>query len=256
MTVLKSNKSKHLKRGDGYYLFEPFNAKDILAGFSTRRWMMKPNTPRQEFSSNDLMEFSSALKVSSDRLVYFHQVHGTQIVTIDESFQRFGIYSSTSELLQADAAVSNLSSVTLAIFTADCAPIFFHDSSSNSIGLAHVGWRGADQGLIRKMMERFQSGSMQGVKNLMIGFGPMIRACCYEVGEEFCERFGSFVLKRNARFYFDLSGFIKNELVRLGVSESQIFDSTFCTVCEQDQFFSHRREGNGAGRICSVVMKR
>jgi copper oxidase (laccase) domain-containing protein len=44
------------------------------------------------------------------------------------------------------------------------------------------------------------------------------------------------------------------QLMGAGVPKENIFDPGFCTLCENNDFFSFRKEGKDCGRIISVVM--
>ncbi|MDE3180459.1 MAG: polyphenol oxidase family protein, partial [Acidobacteriota bacterium] len=114
--------------------------------------------------------------------------------------------------------------------------------------------------------------------------GPSIRSCCYEVGDEVVDAFaGQFV--RSAKYFrkvsasvgeerrpaflsidppgharvtgsgfaLDLVAVALDQLLRAGVAASRIQTAGFCTSCRTDLFFSYRREGNGAGRMMSVI---
>jgi len=100
------------------------------------------------------------------------------------------------------------------------------------------------------MKSNFKSDPSQ----ILVGLGPAIRQCCYEVNSEFLERFPSSVVKRAHKFYFDLAGENVEQLLACGVSSKNIFDCEICTSCNNDRFYSYRREGERAGRMASVIM--
>ena len=91
---------------------------------------------------------------------------------------------------------------------------------------------------------------------LQVTFGPAIRACCYEVGEEFRGYFNYGLNNKQGRYYLDLAGINKRQLLDAGVREENISDSGLCTSCRSKEFFSYRREGSSSGRMISVVMLR
>ncbi len=89
--------------------------------------------------------------------------------------------------------------------------------------------------------------------HLHVGFGPSIRACCYEVEEKFLMYFPHSVVTRDKKYYLDLPGENKRQLAECGVETSKIFDSEMCTSCSNDTFFSHRKERGKAGRTISII---
>ena len=88
----------------------------------------------------------------------------------------------------------------------------------------------------------------------MIAMGPTIHSCCYEVGPEFQNAFGSFVIKRPKALRMDLPGWIKQELVLAGVQAGSIYNSGICTACHNNRFPSYRKEGPDVRPILSVMM--
>jgi copper oxidase (laccase) domain-containing protein len=90
--------------------------------------------------------------------------------------------------------------------------------------------------------------------DMLVGFGPCIRQCCYEVSQEFKQLFGASVREEKNKAYFDIAQENSKQLLALGVRPEHIFDSRLCTCCRSDTYFSYRKEGSAAGRMMSVVM--
>jgi copper oxidase (laccase) domain-containing protein len=79
--------------------------------------------------------------------------------------------------------------------------------------------------------------------------GPGIGPCCYEVGDEVFEALG--LDRTSSAGSLDLASIAAARLVAAGIGKVVSVD--LCTSCEQDLFFSHRREGEPAGRQMSMV---
>jgi hypothetical protein len=54
-------------------------------------------------------------------------------------------------------------------------------------------------------------------------------------------------------FFLDLWSANRDQLLRAGVREKNIHISGICTMCANDVFPSHRREGAAAGRFAAVI---
>ena len=79
---------------------------------------------------------------------------------------------STPTLLpEADALVTAQRDVALAIFTADCIPIFIVDVKTPAIGIAHAGWRGT--------LARIAVNTLARMKTL---FGTVAANCQIHLG--------------------------------------------------------------------------
>lgn len=199
-------------------------------------------------------EFLNPLEIDYRKLVCAKQIHGNFIRYVQEYDRGSGALSYDTALVDTDAFITNKSNVPLAIFTADCLPIFLYDMYNHAIGLIHAGWRGSRNNIVTKavtlMQEKFNTATLY----LHAFFGPAIRDCCYEVGEEFNGFFEEGIKKRDDRYYLDLMGINKNELLVLGVKEENMVDSKICTSCRNDDYFSYRKERKDCGRMMSVMM--
>ena len=197
----------------------------------------------------DLTRLSAELSTGS-RLVQAEQVHGAGIAVIERS------QDIAQPIAGCDALVTGLAGTALVIRTADCVPLFFRDDSRGVVGLAHVGWRGLAAKLPLRLIAAFRHLYHSHPEDLRVAVGPCIRACCYEVGPEFAERFGPFVRLHDGRRVCDLVGVAVDQLRLGGIRAHQIADSHRCTACEAQHWFSIRREGQATGRLLSFIMLR
>jgi polyphenol oxidase len=118
----------------------------------------------------------------------------------------------------------------------------------------HAGWRGTMEKIVLKTLRLMEKEFNSKTSDMIVSFGPSIKDCCYEVGADFFEKFPGDIKERGKRFYLDLSGANKRQLVDCGILEENIFDPGICTCCKSEDFFSFRREGASAGRQMSVMM--
>lgn len=250
------NKRAELKKygKSGCYSFKAFRKYKVLALFSTRRFRVNftPET-RESITIAHRKIFSKLHRLDLDHFVCLEQVHGGNIVRVGEAEKGKGVRSHNDALKGTDAALTNVKDVVLTVRTADCAPLFFLDKRKKAIGLAHIGWRGANEKLPAKMVQAFRRQFLSKPEDLIIAFGPMIRSCCYEVGAEFSDVFGSSVFKREHKFFFDLPAWISENLKSEGIQISQIYDCRICTSCMNKEFPSYRKEGKKVRHMWSVL---
>lgn len=188
--------------------------------------------------------------VPAEKVFTVRQVHGNRVLAISaRNIPQSGPWP------EADGLVTKTPGIALTIRTADCLPVFIFDPKQKCIGLVHAGWRGASQHIVKNCLKAMQDNWGCHAADLLVAFGPAIRSCCYEVGEEFLDIFPHEVTKKKGVFHLDLPLVNKKQLLESGVAGSKIFDSLKCTVCN-DRFFSYRREGQSAGRHLSLLMLR
>ena len=181
--------------------------------------------------------------------VSVEQAHGGSVAVIQRCARAVTVAG-------CDALVTRTPGVALLVRTADCLPLAFADPRRGVIGIAHAGWRGMMAGLLARVVRAFHTNFHTPPHELEVAIGPAIRACCYEVGPEFLQRFGTFVQTREGRRTCDLVGIAQEQLARCGIQPARIVDSGCCTACEADRWFSWRREGAAAGRMVSLIALR
>ncbi len=183
-------------------------------------------------------------------VVSAEQVHGGSVAAVQRALRV------PVELSGCDGLLTNVPGVALLIRTADCLPLFIADPSKGLVGLAHVGWRGLAARLPMRLLAMLRHAYQSRPDDLRVAIGPSIRACCYEIGEEFVDRFGPFVQFRGARRTCDLVGVAIQQLRESGVRPHRILDTQRCTACDPRHWFSVRREGASAGRMTSLIVLR
>ncbi len=228
---------------------------DVIFAFSNRiDGNMSLNYGNTSSSLKNREAFLSSLGVDYKNLICGEQVHKDGVKYVCEEDAEKGALSYESAVTQTDAFITDKKCLPIAIFTADCLSIFLYDYNTPSVAIVHAGWRSSKTGItaktIRLMREKFNTK----VKDLHATFGPAIRKCCYEVGEEFKNYFPGAVSGINNKYYLDLVKVNREQLLSLGVKDANILDNNICTYCRNDEFFSFRKEGKDCGRMMSVIM--
>ncbi len=171
---------------------------------------------------------------------YLNQEHGNTIV------------SSTN----VDPAVGDawriLGPGMFGVKVADCLGVVLWETSREfPVYAIHSGWRGSKSGIVAKCAQELVSSGADPL-NIKAYFSPSAQACCYEVGAEFMDYFGTqFVVRRNGTFYFDNIAYNVAALTDLHIQAENIQQSSVCTMCNT-QFHSYRREGTSKRNVLLV----
>ena len=152
----------------------------------------------------------------------------------------------------ADAMVTDLPGVALAIRVADCMPIILADPKAGVVGAAHVGRVGFLAGVLPAAVKAMRE---MGATELLAWLGPHICGRCYEVPAEMAEQVwaehpATRAVTRQGTPALDLGAGALAQLESLGVTAVGLDP---CTR-EGDDFFSHRRD-HGAGRQAGLVWR-
>lgn len=189
--------------------------------------------------------------------VWLEQVHGSDVHrAVGERVAGEGEPAAIEPC--ADASVTDVPGVALAVLTADCLPVLLADSAGRVVGAAHAGWRGLCAGVLERTVEAMRA-LLAHDAGLFAWLGPAIGPEAFEVGDEVRERFcdvdanaaRAFVVgARTGRWLADLQLLARQRLERVGVDRIDV--ERRCTLREARDFYSHRRDGR-CGRMATVV---
>jgi len=207
-----------------------------------------------EESLKNRKDFLSRLNIDHEALVCAHQVHGDRVNYVGLDDKGKGALAYEDSIRNTDALITDVPNLPLAIFTADCLAVFLYDPVNHCLGLVHAGWRGTKEKIVYKTVQAMRGKFKTRPKDLLAGMGPCIRKCCYKVGEDFQGHFSEGLIRKNHRLYLDLPGINRGQLREAGLMGSNIIDSSLCTSCKNNLYFSFRKEGEKAGRMMSVAM--
>jgi YfiH family protein len=206
-------------------------------------------------SRGDWKDVAGAFGIPGDRVVTVNQVHGDDVVVVDE-----GNYRETAQV-HADALVTGERGIAIGVETADCVPILLLDPVVPAIAAVHAGWRSTVQKIVQKAVRTMQHRFGSDPSRMIAAIGPAIGPECYEVDEPvmgpvrttfaFWEEVAA--PRANGRWSLDLVKLNRLELVQAGLAEGNVHAAGMCTACRLDLFYSFRAEGR-TGRMLSVIM--
>ena len=192
---------------------------------------------------------------SSCDLIVPKQVHGDDVLTIASVDEVAEVSRLAS--LGADAITVEEKRVAALLCFADCVPVIAV-APMGVFSVIHAGWRGVENGIaqkaIKQMAERvaFLSGFSEEevLAHTNVYLGPYIHAECFETGEEvhrlFVEKYGEECAFDQT--HINLGKALRVQFERIGISSERIADVDYCTVCNNDKFFSFRAQLGIAGR--------
>ena len=243
-----------------FYLGE-INNKKILKSttlnnlehcFTTRESVIcsSENEILQKIEQNK-SELCKYLKIDSKNLISPKQTHSANI-----EIAQIGrnIYPDTDAMI--------LTNKEQAIFLnfADCTPIILFDKKQNIASIVHAGWRGTVRKIATKTIEKMTTELNCDVNNIVAVIGPTIGVCCYEIGEEVYEQLSAVIMDekkedcfkiKNGKIYADLKKINQYQIQSTGVKKVEV--SEYCTCCDNDKFFSYRKENNTSSRHSAII---
>ena len=241
------------------FYFKEINNKKILKStvlsglnhfFTTRESFIKTKEPEfihtAEKNKDDICQY---LKIDKKNFIYPSQTHTSHV---DIAQTGVKTYPETDGLILANKEQ--------AVFLnfADCTPLIFYDG--NIAAVSHAGWRGTAGKIgintIEKMIQEFGSK----IENIKCAIGPAISFCCYNVGEDVYKKLMATVKNtdglfeiRNGEIFVNLKAINKRQLTEFGIKEENIDTCPYCTVCDNNLFFSYRKENGTTNRHSAVI---
>ncbi|RPH33766.1 MAG: peptidoglycan editing factor PgeF [Bacteroidales bacterium] len=203
------------------------------------------------------------LGISADSFVFASQIHDNKVAVVKDEDRGKGAFERSSYLCDIDAMVTNRKDICLVTQAADCVPILFYDPVKKAIGAAHAGWKGTVAKIPAEVVQNMITEFGSNPSDLIVGIGPSIGPCCYEVGNEVVamvkNSFGSTegLILENKKFtkpVFDLWEANRLTLVEAGVTLENIEIAGVCTKCNNNLFFSAR--AGDRGRFGAGIMLR
>jgi polyphenol oxidase len=160
-------------------------------------------------------------------------------------------------LIGTDAALTCTPGSHFVMSTADCLPVLLTDTHFKFAGIVHLGWRNIVAGFMPKVLEAVRDRLGVRPEFIRAAIGPSIYPCCYiyENPIQKDEIFWKPYLKRldGDRYAIDLVSPVKAQLKRFGLNKSNILETSICTGCNNDRFFSCYLEGYMSGRFPTVI---
>jgi YfiH family protein len=188
---------------------------------------------------------ATALGFEAERVVFARQVHGTRLINHPDPFRgSFVRQERTKEprnVPEADGHVISRPGTAALVFVADCLPVAL--AGSGGVAMVHAGWRGLAGGIL--------AAGAEAVEATAAAIGPGIGRCCYEVGDEVLGAFAPLGDGIAEGRMLDLPQAARRLLEEAGIQ--RIESAGLCTRCEEELFFSHRRDEGRTGRQAGVA---
>lgn len=133
---------------------------------------------------------------------------------------------------------------------ADCTPLIFYNQKMKVVAISHAGWRGTAQKIGVKTVQKMGGNP----KDITVLIGPAISLCCYEVSVEVRDKLLATVkdtkdLSKGRNV--DLKTINARQLEEIGVENIDV--CPYCTSCNNDLFYSYRKENGTTNRHYAVI---
>lgn len=198
------------------------------------------------------------LGIPAENLIISQQTHSDNV----------GIVNEIKSFENTDALVTDKPNFALTLNFADCVPILFYDPVKKVIAAAHAGWRGTAAQIVPKTVNKMVEEFSCKPSNIIAAIGPAIDKCCFEAKKDVLKQLEESITSPSDgglgnQPYFQNSNAISNnhadlklinklQLLACGLEKIDVCE--YCTSCQNELFFSYRREQGNTARHSTVIM--
>lgn len=201
-----------------------------------------------------------AIGIRVESVVLPDQVHELTVRRASKADCGKGLFL-PRDYTSVDAQITNEPEVALAVFGADCVPVFFYDPETRAIGTAHAGWRGTIGRIAGRTVTAMQREFGCRPETMQAYIGISVCGNCYTVGGETAQRFQEefpAAIRRDVEaddtWKLDLWKVNRMILEESGLKKEHIITGGVCTMCHPDILFSHRVAGDARGNMAGFLM--
>lgn len=207
------------------------------------------------------------LGASSCQLVVPNQVHGDDVLVVDDDDAGAVQRVCDRAALGADGIVVTVAKVAALLCFADCVSVIIV-SPTGSFAVVHAGWRGVAASIAPKaarMLAARESGGanapfaspQEALASYNVYLGPHIHAECFETGadvrELFVRKFGEQCAPDAC--HVSLACALTGDLAAAGLDVRRIADAGACTMCDPQTYYSYRASGGTCGRHGALAFR-
>ena len=188
-------------------------------------------------------EFRRKLGPRFTALQIGHQVHGSSVARHRHVADGLHLRDDT------DGHVTAQRGLVLAVTIADCVPVYLAREDAGAVALLHCGWRGTAAGMLEQGIAALcdEAPGLPACPSFRLSafLGVAICGTCYEVGPEVPQAVDD--RRVEGKSCFDLRASLAGRAKAAGIRDVSV--SALCTSCDNDRFFSHRKNADGGRQI-------
>lgn len=222
---------------------------------------MSYNNEDKSLILNNRKMLAKDLNTTLDKMVAPNQVHSATYKEVSLLDGGKGMYSKDDCIQETDALYTSDTDLTLLSFHADCTPVLLYCRDKKIVCSIHAGWSGTMKQIVSKTVQHLIKEKQCNPKHIYAYIGPCISKDVFEVQQDVIDKVlqlpfdtTSFYTKTDETHYLlDNKALNKAQLLYHNVPLENIDVSPYCTIKNNDLFYSHRKQE--PGRSITIIKK-
>ena len=194
-------------------------------------------------------KLAKELNTDLEHMVATFQQHTTNFLKVSLKDGGKGMYCRNDAFFGYDAMYTRDKDLWLWTFHADCCPVLLYCENQDIVAAIHSGWKGTCHEIVGKVTKHLIDNENCAPKSIYAYIGPSINQENFEAKDDIIDLVkhmsfdtSSFYKRKDDDSYLlDSKGLIKQQLLNLSIPQENITISPYCTIKDEDLFFSYRR---------------
>ena len=203
--------------------------------------------------------YLDSFNLNLKKLIAPRLVHGNNCVIADSSHTGCGAFSFADAIPETDALVTAETDLILSVTTADCLPVYLWSDDGEVIGIAHAGWKGLVEGVLKSLIQKARGLHNISLNRFYLHIGIGVGLCCYVIDKERLKKFLGYPMceihwREDESAHLNLAAVAKVQSRRQGIPEENVTLEPGCTACG-NIYPSYRRDGENVRPDLAFIVK-
>lgn len=208
-------------------------------------------------------KLAQTLHTDLNHMVATHQRHTTNFLKVQLQDGGRGMWSQEDAFDNYDALYTRDRHLWLWSFHADCCPVLLYCRDQKIVAAIHSGWKGTVNEIVGKVTKHLITHENCNPQMIYTYIGPSIEQRNFEAKDDIIDLVKQmsfdthdfYIQKEDGAYLLNSKGLIQQQLLNLQVPQKNITISPYCTIENEDLFFSYRRNKSPHRNITLISMK-
>lgn len=213
---------------------------------------------------NNRKELAHMLNTDLSHMVATFQKHTTNFIEVSLKDGGKGMLDRDSAIIGYDAMYTKDPELWLFSFHADCTPVMIYCEDMNIVAEIHSGWKGTVNEIVGKVASHLINNENCNPHHMYVYIGPAIEYRNFEAKDDIInlvkqmsfDTSSFYTLKDDGAYLLNSKGLIQQQLLNLGVLKEHIHTSPYCTMENDEMFFSYRKTKTPHRNITLIKLKK